>query len=162
MTIVIMLGVLAVFLIVYSFISFDKEFNGLVEQYEEEKKIEWEEELLWCSAKELADYCGENISRVVCACHWLNHNGMAEKKIGQNNEGKPITVFKSTEKNINIRDLVKYRIEEVQEKKKIQKVKITNENNSPFIPLVCPCCGGKINKNNLTCTFCGTEFIMGG
>lgn len=41
----------------------------------------------------------------------------------------------------------------------IEEVKIL-DNTEPILALVCPCCGGRIDKNSHKCLYCCTEFIF--
>ena len=40
------------------------------------------------------------------------------------------------------------------------EVDLVNKTNNALVPLVCNCCGGRINKDTLTCDFCGTAFNL--
>ena len=40
------------------------------------------------------------------------------------------------------------------------EVGLVNKTDSTLVPLVCNCCGGRINKDTLTCDFCGTAFNL--
>ena len=40
------------------------------------------------------------------------------------------------------------------------EVELVNKTDNTLVPLVCNCCGGRINKDTLTCDFCGTAFNL--
>ena len=117
------------------------------------------------TAEELSDYSGYTVIDVLAAVQRV-----------YNDEPFMINQFTKNDKNYyyssclgcDIADIIgtalfnleyEQRHAKVEEEKPIEEVK-TLDNTEPIVALVCPCSGGRIDKNSHKCLYCGTEFIF--